>query len=250
MAKSTVRANDSGRALYLLGGIEVRGVPADTADRLLAQSKVVALLAFLALSPPGRHQRRDRLVGLLWPELDQAHARGALRKAVHAIRGALGDDVLVGRGDEELMLASDLLSCDAREFTEHADAGRLARALELYRGELMPGFHLGGCAEFGSWLDQERASVAHAAAAAAWALAIRMEANEKFTEAGGMARQVMQYEWSDERVLRRTMVMLQRIGDRAGAIRVFEDFARRLRAELDTEPSAETAVLAATIRKG
>jgi serine/threonine-protein kinase len=250
MSKSTVEANNSGRALYLLGGIEVRGVAAEAADRLLAQSKAVALLAFLALSPPGRHQRRDRLVGLLWPELDQTHARGALRKAVHVARGVLGDDVLVGRGDEELMIASDQLSCDAREFTEHADAGRLARALELYRGELMPGFHLGGCAEFGSWLDQERANAAHAAAAAAWALAIQMEANKNLTEAGGMARQVVQYEWSDERVLRRTMLMLQRIGDQAGAVRVFEDFARRLRAELDTEPSAETAAPAATMRRG
>jgi DNA-binding SARP family transcriptional activator len=229
MATSPRDPTSSGHALYLLGGIEVRGVPAEAADRLLAQSKVVGLLAYLALSPRGRHQRRDLLVGLLWPELDQAHARGALRKAVHAVRGALGEGTLVGRGDEELMLASDHLSCDAWEFTEDAEAGRFRDALALYRGELMPGFHLSGCVEFGSWLAQERTAAAHGAAAAAWALATQLETEQRLTEAGNMARQVVQYEWSDERVLRRTMLMLQRIGDQAGAIRVLEDFAAAAR---------------------
>ncbi|MFI5310669.1 MAG: BTAD domain-containing putative transcriptional regulator [Gemmatimonadales bacterium] len=250
MAKSASEPKSPGLALHILGGIEVKGVPAAVADRLLAQSKSVALLAFLALSPEGRYQRRDRLVGLLWPELDQTHARAALRKAVLAVRTALGDEVLVGRGDEELMVAGDLLSCDVRDFAAHADAGRLMKALEIYRGELMPGFHLGGCAEFGSWLDQERASAAHRAAAAAWAWAIQLERENRVTEAGKAARQVMQYEGHDERVLRRTMLMLQRIGDRAGAIKVFEDFAKRLRAELDTEPSAESVELAAAMRRG
>src|SRR4029078_8149672 len=43
------------------------------APAILAQPKPLALLAFLALSPRGRFQRRDRLVGLLWPDLDQSH---------------------------------------------------------------------------------------------------------------------------------------------------------------------------------
>lgn len=237
-------------SLVLLGGIELKGVSAKAAASLLAQSKAVALLAFLALSPERRHQRRDRLVGLLWPELDQAHARTALRKAIHVVRTALGEGILVGRGDEELVLAGDRLTCDAREFTEHVEAGRLARALELYRGELMPGFHLSGCMEFGSWLDQERAAAAQRAAGAAWAVAVQFEREGRNTEAGKMARKVVQFDTSDERVLRRAMLLLHRIGDRAGAIRIFEDFSRRLRAELETEPSAETAALAVSIRQG
>jgi len=71
------------RQLVLLGGIALRGIDADAADSLLAQPKIVAFLAYLALSPAGRFQRRDRLASLLWPELDQAHARTSLRKVVH-----------------------------------------------------------------------------------------------------------------------------------------------------------------------
>ena len=148
----------SGPALFLLGGVELRGVPSSDADRLLSQSKVVALLAYLALSPPGRYQRRDRLVGLLWPELDQAHARAALRKAVHAIRTTLGAQMLTVRGDEDLAIASGALWCDVAEFIACTDGGRLGRALELYRDEIMPGFHLPGCSEYDLWLADQRAS--------------------------------------------------------------------------------------------
>src|SRR5436190_10207124 len=99
--------------LYLLGGVELRGVEREVADRVLAQAKLTALLALLALAPERRPQRRDRLVGLLWPELDQAHARTALRKAVHALRNALGADIVRSRGDEEIGLAVPPMWCDA-----------------------------------------------------------------------------------------------------------------------------------------
>jgi len=45
----------------------------------------VAFLAYLLLAQPGLRQRRDRLAGLLWPTLDQAHARSALRKTIHIV---------------------------------------------------------------------------------------------------------------------------------------------------------------------
>src|SRR5688572_25582624 len=126
--------------LYLLGGIDLRADPDDRdAAGVLAQSKAVATLAYLALSPGGRSQRRDRIVGLLWPELDQEHARAALRKALHVLRGTLGDDVVISRGDEELAVSRDALWCDAVEFADACEAGELAKALELYKGELMPG---------------------------------------------------------------------------------------------------------------
>ena len=236
--------------LFLLGGVELRGVPPRDADALLAQSKAVALLAYLALSPPGRHQRRDRVVGLLWPELDQAHARATLRKAVHAVRTTLGADVFAARGDEELALAPDALWCDAVDFTTSADSGKLAHALELYRGELLPGFHLPGCAEFTNWLEEQRAVAAERVAAAAWAMARLMEADSRLSDAGVWARRAVRYSGTDERVLRRAMTMLDRVGDRAGALRLFEDFARRLRTDLDAAPSAETAALVATMRAG
>jgi serine/threonine-protein kinase len=235
--------------LLLFGGIALSGVADDVGHAILSQPKAVALLAYLALSPVGRFQRRDLLAALFWPELDQSHARGALRKLVFVVRSALGPDSILSRGDEELALSSDALSCDVREFTASADAGQLANALDLYHVELMPGFHIAGCADLDAWLDEQRAVARERAFAAAWALAQRLEGEENLTEAGQWARRAVRYKGDDERVLRRAVQMLDRLGDRAGALRLYDDFARQLRRSLDLEPSAETQALIAAIRR-
>jgi DNA-binding SARP family transcriptional activator len=235
--------------LVLLGEVDIRGPDGEVGD-LCVQSKVVALLARLSFPTVGRFVRRDTLVGLLWPELEDARARGALRKAVHAIRAEMGANALPGRGDEELALAPDHVTCDADAFRQAADAGLLSRALQLYRGELMPGFHLAACAEFDRWLEDERHALAERAAGAAWALAQRYESENQLSDAAGMARTAMRFSWSDERALRRALMMLDRLGDRAGAARLFDEFARRLRTDLDVEPSSDTVELMARIRAG
>lgn len=241
-------ANNPGLEFCLLGGIELRGAGAGAADHLLAQSKVVALLAFLVLSPEGRFQRRDRLVALLWPELDQAHARAALRKALFVARGPLGPDVIISRGDDELAIASGTLRCDVVEFESACDRGRLARALEIYRGDFMPGFFLPGCLEFERWVEDQRRSGRERAAAASWALAVSLESEHQLSNAGSWARRAVRHAWDDERVLRRAVTMLDRLGDRVGAVKLYEDFVARLRADLDVEPSAETVTLVNAIR--
>ncbi|HKG92222.1 MAG TPA: BTAD domain-containing putative transcriptional regulator [Gemmatimonadaceae bacterium] len=238
--------------LSLFGGIDLRGSPA--AERVLVQPKTVGLLAYLAVEGGGargrRFQRRDLLAALLWPELDQAHARAALRKAVFHVRDVLGAQLLLSRGDEELALDHDALWCDAVAFGDAIERGELLAALELYRGDLMPGFHLPECDAFGRWLDDRRGELRGEAAAASWALAQRFEAGQQLTDAGRWARQAVRYSRDDERVLRRAMTMLHRVGDRAGALRLYEEFARRLRTELEAEPSAETQSLVSEMRRG
>jgi DNA-binding SARP family transcriptional activator len=237
--------------LYLLGGIDLRADPDNgKAANVLSQSKVVATLAYLALAPRGRQQRRDKIVGLLWPELDQEHARAALRKSLHVLRGALGDGVIQSRGDEELILAPNTLWCDVASFREACDKGELVHALKDHERELMPGFHLPECSDFDMWLEDQRHSIQERRAAAAWALAERFEMDKKKTEAGQWAREAVKYSGTDERVLRRTMTMLDRLGDRAGALRVYAEFARRLKTEYNAEPSAESKKLAESIRAG
>jgi serine/threonine-protein kinase len=216
----------------------------------LGQSKTVGFLAYLLLAQSGLRQRRDQLAGMLWPTLDQAHARTALRKTVHVVRSVLGADAIVSFGDEELVIGPEALACDVVEVMAEIEAGRLGRALELYRGDLMPGFHLPECGEFDRWLEETRAAVLERVVAAAWALARECEEHEHLTDAGYWARLAARRAWTDERVLRRALIMLDRIGDRAGAISLFDGFARRLRAELETEPSAETAALVARLRAG
>jgi DNA-binding SARP family transcriptional activator len=60
----------------------------------------LSLLAYLCASHPPRLSRRDILTALLWPELDEAHARGSLRQELTRLRHALGAGVLLGDGME------------------------------------------------------------------------------------------------------------------------------------------------------
>lgn len=234
--------------LRLLGGIELLGAPEGVAHKLLAQSKAVALLTYLVLSPDRNFQRRDLLVGLLWPELDQTHARAALRKALHEVRGLLGPEVVSSRGDDEVAILPDALRCDVEAFNAACDRGRLVQALDLYRGEFMPGFFLSGCVEFERWIEDQRTAAQERAGAASWALAQTFEGQNQFSNAGSWARRTVRHAWNDERVVRRALAMLDRIGDRAGAVKLYEEFAARLRADLDVEPSPETTALVKTIR--
>lgn len=228
----------------------MKGAPADGAAHLVSQSKVVAMLASLALAPAAAFTRRDRLAGLLWPELDQQHARTALRKAIHFARAVLGDDVITNRGDEELALSADALWCDAVVLRASIEQGRLARAVDLYRGDLMPGFYLPECHDFDAWLEGQRAALLEEVVAASWALARNLESDDKGTDAAAYAKKVARLAWSNERVLRRSLEMLVRLGDRAGALRAYDEFTRRLRRELEADPSPETVRLAESLRTG
>src|SRR5437899_11589925 len=110
----------------MLGGLNLLGVGGHELKSVLAQPKRVALLAYLAAAPPRRLHQRDSLLALFWPELDQEHARAALRQALHGLRYALGDGVLVTRGDDDIGLDAERIRCDVVEFARAAEVGRLA----------------------------------------------------------------------------------------------------------------------------
>src|SRR5438552_5337392 len=143
--------------LRVLGRLALEGDGGPDVEGLASQPKALALVVYLAVARPRGFHQRDRLVGLFWPELDQDRARSSLRKTLHRIRQSLGDEVVVSRGTESLGIAPASLVCDAAAFDEAVEAGLLRDALDLYRGELLPGFYVPESDAFEEWLDQERA---------------------------------------------------------------------------------------------
>lgn len=213
------------------------------------QPKRLALLAYLVLASPRGYHRRDTLVGLLWPESDEEHARHALRQALHALRRAVGPGVIVGRGDNELGIDHAALWCDARAFQAALDAGDLERALSLYQGDLLPGFYVSNASsEFEQWLEAERTRLKGRASSAAWTLSSDAEKRGDAVAAARWARRGLAFSPDDERSLRRLIALLDRLGDRAGALRAHDDFSRVLAAEFEAQPSAETKALMDSIR--
>ncbi|UCC49209.1 MAG: hypothetical protein JSV41_03235, partial [Gemmatimonadota bacterium] len=215
----------------VLGSLDLREPGGDTLLSVLAQPKRVALLAYLAVATPHGYHRRDKLLGLFWPERDQEHGRSALRKALYFLRQSLGEEVVVGRGDEEVGLAAEDVWCDAVAFEEALEAGDPEKALELYRGDLLEGFFISEAPEFERWLESQRARLRGRAGEAAWALAAREESAGNGFEAGRWGRTAVGYSPEDEGAFRRLLELLDRMGDRAGALREYEAFARRLKEE-------------------
>jgi serine/threonine-protein kinase len=233
--------------LRLLGGIDLRDDDGREMRPILAQPKRLALLAYLAAALPSGPHRRDNLLAMFWPELDSEHARNALSQAVHFIRRSLGDAVLDSRGGTELALGDGAWT-DVREFRRAIEAGQSGEALRLYRGDLLPSFFVTEAPEFERWLEQERAELRAQAARAARLLAEQCEAEGQLTQAIDCARRAVDLSNGDERPLRRLMVLLERLGDRAAAIHAYDGFARRLAAEFEAEPSGETRALIDRIR--
>lgn len=230
-----------------LGGLSLGGADGCEPHALLARPKPVALLAYLALAPAQRLLRRDTLLALFWPEADAAHARAALRKAVYVLRASLGDGVLISRGDDELGIDPRALWCDAAAFGRAMDAGELEEALAIYRGDLLPGFFVSDAPAFEEWLEGERARLAQRATEAASTLAASAEGRGELSLAAHWGRRALALS-REEGVLRRLITVLDRLGDRSSALRVYEQFARQLASEYEMEPSAETISLAAAIR--
>jgi serine/threonine-protein kinase len=83
---------------------------------------------------------------------------------------------------------------------------------------------------------------------AAYTLAARAEARGELSLAAHWGRRALALSPDDESVLRHLIVVLDRLGDRTDALRVYEQFARHLASEYDVEPSSETTSLVAAIR--
>jgi len=234
--------------LSMLGRLSLTGADGREVRGLLGQPRRLALLAYLAAASPQGFHRRDTLLALFWPELDQEHARAALRQALHVVRDALGGDAVTSRGDEEIGLDFAQVSCDVAAFESALRNGQLEEALDLYRGALLKGFFISDAPEFERWLETERARLQQAAAGAARALAERYESVNDLTTAVRWTRRSIELAPSDEGLVRRLIALLDRQGDRAGALEAYEVFVRRVAAEYEAEPAAETRALVAAVR--
>src|SRR5258705_2997634 len=120
--------------LRTLGSINLHDVDGREIRRIISQPKRFALLAYLACAGRQGFRRRDTVVALFWPELDEEHARGSLRQALRFLRRSLGEGVIVSRGEEEIGVDRGALRCDATAFVEACEGGRHAEALDLYQG--------------------------------------------------------------------------------------------------------------------
>ncbi|MDX1673224.1 MAG: BTAD domain-containing putative transcriptional regulator [Longimicrobiales bacterium] len=235
--------------LDVLGLSELSEVSeADETSPVTLQPKRFALLAYLVLARPRGFQRRDSLLALFWPDSGERKARNALNQALHGVRSALGEDVVLSRGLQQVGIAREPIECDAVAFEEAFADERFADALDLYSGRLLEGFHVRGAPAFERWLDGERRRLARQARAAAITLADRRERAGNPVGAARWLERALEVAPTDESLMRRFVSALDRAGDRSGALRAYERIVDDLRDRYGIEPSPESRALVSEIR--
>lgn len=234
--------------LTILGDVDLRADDGAVVGSVLSQPRRFALLIYLALEASGGGVSRDRVLGVFWPEMAQDRARQALRTALHFLRRSLGREAIVGHGDL-LHLDPGTVVCDAVAFRSALARGDREEALRLYGGDLLPGFHVDGATvQLEQWLGDARTALRREAARGAWELADELERVGNAAGAGARAREAADLSDGDESAVRRSIELLGRIGDRAGALAAYEDLARRLESDFHTTPSPETEAVIARVR--
>ena len=233
--------------LRTFGGLELRRAEGDGDGVVVLQTKRLALLAYLAAAPAGQFRRRDAILALFWPDLDQQHAQGSLRQAIYSLRKSLGDGVVVTRTDDEIGLDASLIGSDARRLDSALQSGEPGVAIECYRGDFLDGVFVADAApELEEWVAGERARLRSLGARAAWAAA---DATTDRAMTGSLVRRAVFLSGYDEPALRRGMALLDGWGDRAGALALHRETAERFRRDLDARLSDESEAMAAVIRE-
>jgi DNA-binding SARP family transcriptional activator len=236
--------------LLTLGTFGLRARDVGESEAILVQPKRLALLVYLALAGRRRCRRRDQVVALFWPELDPQHARGALSQALRHLRRSLGEGVLICQGEEEIGIDHQALWCDAVAFREACAAREFASALGCYKGKFLEGFFIpDAAAEFDQWMDDQRTGLHQQATRAAAALVESSERASERTAAVEWAREAVRLAPIDETAVARLITLLDRSGDRAGALSCYDAFRKRMDAELQAAPAPETQALVASIRR-
>ncbi|MET0384598.1 MAG: AAA family ATPase, partial [Polyangiales bacterium] len=216
----------------------------------LPTRKAEALVALLALTP-GQPQGRDKLCGLLWPDVPDTQARHSLRQTVLRLRKVLpdGETPLLQSDARSLQLAAAEVSVDVGALEQAIALGSpagLSHAAGLYRGELLHGLSIGE-APFEHWLTCERERLRELVVQSLASLVDLALRDQHIDAAAQACARLLQLDPLREAAHRTLMRLHVRQGRRAHALAHYRTLARSLESELGTEPDAETQALRAEI---
>lgn len=245
--------------LLLLGPpiVEQNGVPIKVDTR-----KAVALLAYLAVT--GQTHSRETLATLFWP--DTADARARLRRTLSVLRAALARSWLdVEREtitlERNASLWADvdhfralLASCQTHGHAPDAVCPACLVALEeaaaLYRDDFMAGFSLRDSPGFDDWQRMQAEQLRRELMLVLQRLGRGHSAQGNFEAAINATRRWLSLDPLDEAGHRLLMQVYAWAGQRAAALRQYQECQRLIRAELGVVPADETTALYEQIRAG
>ncbi len=245
---------------HLLGAprIELDDSPIEVDTR-----KAIALAIYLAMT--GEAHSRERLAALFWPDADEARASAALRRTLSVLNKALGGEAL--KIDRELVSlergAATWLDVDEfhRRLAESRTHGHpphdsclaclrpLGEATALYRDDFLSGFTLRDSPAFDDWQFFQSEGLRRELAEALERLAKCHNAAGEAEAAITQARRWLALDPMHEPAHRLLMSLYARAGQRAAALRQYQECVRILDEELGVPPLEETTRLYEAIKE-
>jgi DNA-binding SARP family transcriptional activator len=223
-----------------------------TCDNRLVMSlntpRLQSLLAYLVLHS-NAPQMRSQIAFQFWPDSSESQAHTNLRKLVHTLRRSLPEserclyidhEVLQIRPDAPLevdvtdfenTLVASVLAHKAGD--QYGEQEALENALQLYKGDLLP-----GCYE--DWVLPIREQLRQTFIYGIECLIGLLEHAHCYPEAISHTRLLLEFDPLREEDYRQLMRLHALNGERASALHTYHRCASLLRQELGVEPSRET----------
>jgi predicted ATPase/DNA-binding SARP family transcriptional activator len=236
--------------------IKLLGPPSITLDGIemaTDRHKAIGLLAYLAVET--KPHPREALAALLWPDYPRASALSYLRRTLWELNQALGKGWINADREQVALEQPPGLEVDVQAFQrllaqETEPTGALSQAVALYREDFLKGLVIADTAPFEAWQSEQSEFYRRQFTAALERLVAAYEKDGEYALALPYAQRWLALDTLDEAAARAVMRQLAGMGDRRGAIRVYQACQETLREELGISPQADTEALYQAILQG
>lgn len=235
MAEGQSTPDHRGLEINLFGQLRLRHCGQHVKFR--APSKAASLLAYLLLHQDEKVSR-ERLSFLLWPDNEENKARANLRRHILLLQKAIPSDAALPWiiADHSFVQWNPECACelDVAHFERLSEnASSLAEAARLYSGDLLGDL-------YDDWIIPERERLRRMQTVNLERLLEQHRRNRDFAGAISSAQALLAHDPWREDTVRSLMSLRYESGDRAGALQEYENFAARLRHDMQVDPMPET----------
>ena len=204
----------------------------------LPTRKMEALCAYLVLHRNA--QNREKLAALFWGDSADELARRSLRTALSALRKEVGES-FVTTDRETIQLNPEFsMWVDVHETEQQAreilSGNHAVIDADLYRGDLLQDF-------YDEWVLEEREHYRKLLIKALHLSAQVLKASGEYPRAISMAQKIISIDPADEQAYQHLMFCQHVLGNRAEALKVYEECSRRLKEHVGVAPSEDTIAL-------
>ncbi len=213
----------------------------------LGLKKADALLIYLMLER--RSHTRGELAALLWPESTQKHAATSLRVALSVLRKYVPDYLDIDRDSARIKPGAST-RIDVSDLEQKLSEGDIEHALQLYQGDFLEGFQIQESIAFENWLQLQHQRLQLLVAAALHrSIPGRIEAGD-YASGRKLIQRLLELDPLDEQAYYQSILLHGVLGERAAALKQFDQYSQILQEELRVEPPDELRDLHHRIQRG